>query len=258
MITRKQLEHENRKVEFVSVGDLQPNPHNARTHSAEQIDLIASAIGQFGFINPIIVNRANKVLAGHARLEASKKLGLTRVPVLRVEHLSPAQMRAYVLADNKLAEKADWSTELLKLEIQGLLDLDFDVELTGFSTAEIDLLLGNDDTTEDVDNVFPEAGSEQGAVTRPGDCWQAGEHFLICGDARNEASYRQLMSGKKARYCITDPPYNVRIDGHATGLGRVHHREFAMASGELSRSEFTDLLAIVFRPRLPKAQSQHS
>jgi hypothetical protein len=230
------------------VRDLKPNLKNARTHSRQQIEQIARSIDQFGFNSPILVDNGNQILAGHGRVEAAKLLGLDRIPALKIEHLSAVDKRAYVLADNKLAEQASWSKEILRIELQELTNLDFEVELTGFSAGEIDVLLGSQDAgSEDADDALPEEQPNTCAVTRPGDCWQAGDHLLVCGDAREEATYRQLMSGEKAAYAITDPPYNVKIDGHATGHGRTHHREFAMASGEMSQVEFADFLGKVFQ-----------
>jgi DNA modification methylase len=247
MPKRKLSDREDRKVAHLPIRDLRPNPDNARTHSRQQIEQIARSIDQFGFTNPVLIDGSNQVLAGHGRVEAAKLLGLEHVPTLRIEHLTDAEKRAYVIADNKLAEKAGWSDEILKIELQELINLDFDVELTGSSAGEIDVLLdGEDADGEDADDALPPVRPDCGAVTRLGDCWRAGDHLLVCGDARDEATYRRLMSGERARYCITDSPYNVPIDGHATGLGRTHHREFAMASGEMTEAEFTDFLSTVF------------
>jgi DNA modification methylase len=246
--TRKRCGLDDRKVALMRVRDLKPNLKNARTHSRQQIEQIARSIDQFGFNNPILVDNGNQILAGHGRVEAAKLLGLDRIPALKIEHLSAVDKRAYVLADNKLAEQASWSKEILRIELQELTNLDFEVELTGFSAGEIDVLLGSQDAGgEDADDALPEEQPTTCAVTRAGDCWQAGDPLLVCGDAREEATYRQLMSAEKAAYAITDPPYNVKIDGHATGHGRTHHREFAMASGEMSQVEFADFLGKVFQ-----------
>lgn len=206
---------------MLPIRDLRPNPNNARTHSRQQVEEIACSIDQFGFNNPVLVDSNNHILAGHGRVEAAKMLGLARIPALRIEHLSAAEKRAYVLADNKLAEKAGWAKEILAIELQELINLDFDVELTGFSAGEIDAMLGAQDSDEeDADDVCPEHEPSH-AVTRAGDCWRAGPHLLFCGDARDQASYKCLMAGQKAAYAITDPPYNIRIDQNAVGHGRV-------------------------------------
>jgi hypothetical protein len=237
----------DRKVAHLPIRDLRPNPNNARTHSRQQIEQIARSIDQFGFTNPVLIDGSNQILAGHGRVEAAKLLGVERVPTLRIEHLTDADKRAYVIADNKLAEKAGWSDEILKIELQELINLDFEVELTGFSPGEIDALLDAQHSDgEDADDIYPEHQPDH-AVTKVGDCWRAGPHLLICGDAREEAGYKSLMAGEKAAYAITDPPYNIKIDGNAAGHGRVHYREFAFASGEMSQAEFTAFLGDVFR-----------
>jgi DNA modification methylase len=226
---------------------LQPYARNARTHSPKQVAQIAASIREFGFNSPILIDRDGEIIAGHGRVEAAKLLGLETVPCVRLEHLSDAQKRAYILADNKLAEKAGWDREILAIELQHLtsLDLDFDVTVTGFEMAEIDLLLGSPASEGDsVDRVPPiECGP---AVTQFGDIWQIGRHRLICGDATNAATYARLLDGEKAQMIFTDPPYNVKIDGNVCGLGSVTHREFAMASGEMTEPEFTHFLGTVF------------
>jgi DNA modification methylase len=247
MQKRRLHDHNDRKVAHLPIRDLRPNPGNARTHSRQQIEQIARSIDEFGFTNPVLIDGGNLILAGHGRVEAAKLLGVERVPTLRIEHLTDAEKRAYVIADNKLAEKAGWSDEILKIELQELINLDFEVQLTGFSPGEIDVLLGGEEANgDDPDDVLAPEPLDLRAVTRLGDCWRVGNHLLVCGDARDEAIYRRLMSSEKARYCITDPPYNVVIDGHATGLGLTHHREFAMASGEMTDAEFCDFLSTAF------------
>lgn len=234
-------------VEHVAVAALKPYSSNARTHSPKQIAEIASSIKAFGFNNPVLIDKAGTIIAGHGRVEAAKKLGLDTVPCLRLEHLSDAQKRAYILADNKLAEKAGWDREILRIELQNLtgLDLDFDVTITGFEMAEIDVLLSEADAKPDADDVVPPLA--QGlAVTRLGDLWQIGAHRLICGDATDFETSARLLEGERAQMVFTDPPYNVKIDGHVSGLGAVKHREFAFASGEMTEAEFTAFLERVF------------
>ena len=209
---------------------------------------------EFGFTNPILTDDKLTVVAGHGRLEAAKLLKMPTVPVVKLSHLSEAQVRAYVLADNKLALEAGWDREMLSIELQGLVDLDFEVELTGFETAEIDILLGDaaeaaGDTTGGEDAV-PEQSSRP-PVTRPGDLWLLGKHRLYCGDAREQAAYEAVLGGEKAAFVFTDPPYNVKIAGNVSGLGKVRHGEFAMASGEMSREQFTGFLTVICR-RLAK------
>ena len=236
------------QIECTPISELRPHPNNARTHSRKQIRQIAKSIEQFGFCNPVLVDDAKQIIAGHGRVEAAKLLGVDAVPTCRLSHLSEADKRAYVLADNKLAENAGWDKELLAIELQGLIELEVDIELTGFDMAEIDLILEEareaSDAPSGPEDTPPEP-SPGPAVTQTGDLWLLGSHRLLCGDARDQAAYDQLLAGAKAEFVFTDPPYNVAIDGHVCGLGRVRHREFAMGSGEMSEAEFTAFLAAV-------------
>lgn len=236
-------------IEHRSPSELRPYARNARTHSPKQITQIAASIRTFGFNNPVLIDKAGIIIAGHGRVEAAKQLNLDTVPVIRLEHLSEDQKRAYILADNRLAEKAGWDREILAIELQHLVMVDagFDIAVTGFEMAEIDVLIeegkdaGKDDPADRIPAVEPGP-----AVTRPGDIWNIGRHRLICGDATDDAVYALLLDRAKAQMVFTDPPYNVRIDGHVGGLGKVKHREFAMASGEMSEAEFTSFLGTVF------------
>jgi DNA modification methylase len=237
-------------VVYQDVAALKPRPTNPRTHSRKQIAQIAKAIRRFGFINPILVDDANFMIAGHGRLEGAKAVGLDQVPTVRLADMSEAEIRAYVIADNRLAENAGWDRELLGLELQYLteLDIDFDVTVTGFELPEIDVLIGelslagNDD--EAADALFEVAPGP--AVTRLGDVWCFGEHRLACGDSTQAETYQRLLGDARAQMVFTDPPYNVPILGHVGGLGSIQHREFAMASGEMSQQQFTAFLQSVF------------
>jgi DNA modification methylase len=237
------------KIEQCPLGLLKPYGNNARTHSPRQIKQIARSIERFGFVNPVVADANGQIIAGHGRCEAAKQLELKSVPVVRIEHLSPAEIRAYTLADNKLAEKAGWDQEMLAIELQGLIDLDFDIELTGFEMGEIDIILDATPGSQDIDDVANQipAYESKSSITRPGDLWVLGPHRLGCSDALAEESYRTLMGGEKAQFVIADPPYNVRIENNVSGLGRVRHKDFAMASGEMSQAEFTDFLEKAFR-----------
>lgn len=233
------------EVEHRAPSTLKPYARNARRHSKKQIKQIADSIQRFGFTNPVLVSDEGQIIAGHGRVEAAKLLGLESVPILRLSHLSETERRAYVLADNKLALNAGWDTEILAIELQALIDLDFDVTLTGFSLAEVDLTL---DLSRDSDPDAPPGPEDQvppfatAAVSRMGDIWELGRHRLICGDARNPEDYARLMRGDIADLVFTDPPYNVPIDGHVSGLGSIQHREFAMGAGEMSSAAFTAFL----------------
>lgn len=234
----------NLQIEQTPIHALQPQDRNARTHSKRQIRQIAASIRKFGFNNPILIDDDLHIIAGHGRVEAAKILGEATVPTVRLSHLSDAEKRAYLLADNALATKAGWDREILAIEFQGLIDLGFDIELTGFETAEVDLVLQEwqEASTEAAaaDQVSEyDAGP---AISQRGDLWRLGSHSLLCGDARSPDAYVNLLGSQKADLVFTDPPYNVRIDGHVSGLGRFQHREFAMASGEMSEDEFTQFL----------------
>ena len=232
-------------IEQRAPSDLRPYARNARTHSKKQVKQIADSIRRFGFTNPVLVSDAGEIIAGHGRVEAAKLLDLTTVPTLRLSHLTDEERRAYVLADNKLALNAGWDQEVLAIELQALIDLEFDVSLTGFSTTEIDLTLdtaresspsGHDTSADNTPAL------QTDPVCRPGELWTLGRHRLICGDARDTATYETLMQGGRADLIFTDPPYNVPIDGHVCGSGTVRHREFAMAAGEMSEQTFTTFL----------------
>lgn len=202
------------------VAALKPYARNARTHSKKQLRQIAASIERFGFVNPVLVSDDDEIIAGHGRVEAAKLLGLKAVPTLAISHLSETERRAYILADNKLALNAGWDRDLLAIELQGLIDLDFDIELTGFSLAEIDFTIDEardakpdqSDAPEDETPVM--AGP---AVTAPGDLWRLGHHRLICGDAQDAGVFRTLLGESQADLLFTDPPYNVKIDGHVCG-----------------------------------------
>lgn len=237
------------EVIHLPVASLRPYSRNARTHSQKQIAQIAASIKTFGFNNPVLIDKDGVIIAGHGRVAAAKSLGLESVPVIRLEHMSEAQKRAYILADNKLAEKAGWDSDILAIELQNLMeyDLDFDISITGFEMPEIDVLIsGPSSKPEKADPLDAVPAVAQTSVTRPGDIWQIGPHRLICGNALERDTYTRLLDGEQAQMVFTDPPYNVPIDGHVSGLGKLQHREFAMASGEMSKSEFTGFLRAVF------------
>ena len=237
-------------VTFQAISALQPDARNPRTHSKRQIRQIADSIRAFGFTNPIWVDEKGSVMAGHGRLEAAKLLGIRQVPTIRISDLTEAQKRAYVIADNKLAENAGWDSELLTEELRFLTDLTlgFDVTLTGFETAEIDLLLDEARSGEETDpaDKLP-AIDDAPPVSRIGDLWRLGAHRLLCADARDPSAFERLLGGEKAGLVFTDPPYNVPIRGNVCGRGQVRHGEFVMASGEMSERAYTDFLGKAFR-----------
>src|SRR5271155_1143899 len=247
--SNKALPVMDRGIEMVPVDGLTPAKANARTHSRKQLRQIADSIERFGFNNPALVDDAGEIIAGHGRVEAAKLLGMKNVPTLRLSHLSPAEKRAYLLADNKIAEMAGWDREILAIELQALIDLDFEVEATGFGMGEIDIILDDIDAakgeaTGPEDEVLePLPGT---AICRPGDLWLLRKHRLLCGDALDDAAYERLLGSQMAEFVLSDPPYNVPIDGHVCGKGAIRHREFAMASGEMSQGAFTGFLTSAF------------
>ena len=226
---------------------LKPSPRNARTHSRKQLRQIADSIRRFGFTSPVLIDGEDQILAGHGRVAAALEIGMSSVPVLCIGDLTPAERKAYMLADNKIAINAGWDAELLALELQELTDLEFDVELTGFSLAEIDFVIDQAreakvDRSDEPEDAMP-AGSNV-AVSVPGDLWVLGNHRLVCGDAMEPNVFHRLLDNALADLVFTDPPYNVKIDGNVCGSGSVKHREFAFASGEMSEAQFTEFLRI--------------
>jgi DNA modification methylase len=230
-------------VEYKALIDLKPYSCNARTHTTHQIRQIAESIRVFGFTNPVLVDSNNRIIAGHGRVEAVKLLGMDRVPTIRLDQLSEDQIRAYIIADNKLAENAGWDKSILAIELQHLLTLDcadFDVTITGFEVPEIDLIL-QEATQEDPEDIIePVIAGE--AVTKPGDLWQLGKHRILCGSALEETSFSVLMGSHRAHMAFVDSPYNIVIEGNVSGKGIVKHGDFKMASGEMDEAQFTRFL----------------
>ena len=231
-------------IEHRAINSLKPWANNARTHSKKQIRQIVQSIEEFGFTNPVLIDEAGTILAGHGRVEAAKLLGQGEVPCLRLDYMSETQKRAYVLADNKLALNAGWDEDLLATELGVLMssDLDFDIGITGFSIPEIDTLLevvAPEEPFDPNDDHVPDAGS---ARVQLGDVWQLGPHRMVCGNALDANTITNLLSGEVARMVFTDPPYNVPIEGHVGNSGKTKHREFIMASGEMTSAEFTSFL----------------
>lgn len=226
-------------VDYRPVGSLQPDPRNARTHPKRQLDQLRASILQFGFTNPILVDEAGVLIAGHGRLLAAKEIGLPTVPVIELAGLSDAEKKVLRLADNKIALNAGWDLEILKLELADItrLDFDFDLSLTGFASGEIDVVLkAANDPDDEVIPAVPVTPR-----TKLGDVWILSDHRIGCGDGR-DVTFLQRVIGEGASIdaAFLDPPYNVKINGHANAKGR--HREFAMASGEMSGHQFRTFL----------------
>lgn len=236
------------RVVYTPLDTLTEYPNNPRQHDTKQLIKIQNSIEKFGFINPILVDEHNEIIAGHARLAAARLAHLPQVSVIRLEHLSTAQKKAYRIADNKLAELGTWSIENLQLEFQELekLDLDFSLGITGFDMGDIDLILeGKGAKADPKANNIPFIPDNE-VVTREGDIWILGEHRIICGNSLQKETLSPLMEDKKADMVFTDPPYNVKINGHVCGAGNVQHKEFKFASGEMTSEEFTQFLKMSF------------
>lgn len=201
------------EMQLVSIAKLVPYQNNARTHSPAQIQKLRSSLREFGFVNPVIIDRDYNVIAGHGRIAAAREEGITEVPCVFVDHLTEAQKKAYILADNRMAMDAGWDEELLRVELEALDDMGFDLGMTGFDEKELAALFPTDDAKEDDFNV--EAELQKPAFTKSGDVWTLGRHRLVCGDSTKEETYAVLMDGVKANLVITDPPYNVNYEGSA-------------------------------------------
>jgi len=201
-------------MKLVPINSLVPYVNNARTHSPTQITKLRSSLREFGFVNPIIVDRSYSVIAGHGRLIAAKEEGFTEVPCVFVDYLTEAQKKAYIIADNRYAEDAGWDEELLRLEIESLQGMEFDVGLLGFEPAELNKLMTDEDGIEE-DDFDVDAELQKPSITKSGDVWILGRHRLVCGDSTKPETYTALMEGKKANLVVTDPPYNVNYEGSA-------------------------------------------
>ncbi len=233
------------KIKYIAVTSLKQSGNNARTHSKRQIAQIAASIETFGFSNPVLIDEADVLIAGHGRLAAANLLDLEQIPSIRISHLNDAGKRALMLADNKISMNAGWNMDILANELADLssMELSFDVELTGFEVGEIDLIIGSaGDAGPDISEVAPEPDLHSRVISKRGDLWVLGRHKVLCGDARNSDDMKRLMGNERADVGFTDSPYNVKINGHVSGGGQVQHREFAEAAGEMSREEFTTFL----------------
>ncbi|RZI57309.1 MAG: site-specific DNA-methyltransferase, partial [Zymomonas sp.] len=223
---------------YRSPSELVSNPTNSRLHTKKQVRQLAKSITSFGFNVPILVDRDDMIVCGHGRWLAAQLLELEQVPTIRLEHLTEAQRRAFVIADNRLAELSQFDEKVLASELEELqsLDLGFDIIDTGFEIAEIDARISALHEPETVDPADQPVSNVR-AVARRGDLWSLGAHRLFCGDSLDPLSYRVLLGGERAQMAFTDPPYNVQINGHVSGNGKVRHAEFAMASGEMTSTE---------------------
>jgi len=232
------------KITTELADELKMSSRNVRIHSPKQLKQLCKCIKQIGFINPIIIDSKKTIIAGHGRLLAAKQLSIKEVPTISVSHLSDDEIRAYALADNKLCEKGEWDNELLRIELDHLIQIDIgiDIDLTGFEMPEIDMLLQECEQPNEDEPLIPATPGTEDIVTVSGDFWSLGSHRLVCGDSQDLDVLNQLMDGELARTTFNDPPFNVPISGHVIGLGKNQHPEFAMASGEMSAEEFYQFL----------------
>ena len=233
------------KIRLRAPKELRDRPGNPRSHSRKQKRAIANSINRFGFTSPVLIDAQDMIIAGHARAEVARELGLASVPTICLSHLTMAELNAYVIADNRTAELATWDKELLSLSMTSIRDLDptFDISITGFSLGEIELLDDVKASKAVKDEPIPDR--QERAISQLGDLWEiGGVHRLLCGDATDRASYEVVLGSEgKADLMITDPPFNCRIAGNVSGLGKTRHGEFVMASGEMSPAEFRRFLA---------------
>lgn len=238
--------HAHPHVELTPTTALKPNPRNARTHSEKQITQIATSIDRFGWLVPIIVDDENMIAAGHGRWLAAKRLGLAEVPVIRARFVTDEDRRAFALAENRIADLSGWDNKLLAEELTVLFEDGYELEITGFSTADLDFSLPNE-TAKDEPEEIELPKKDEPAVSRLGDLWNIGPHRLFCGDAREVVSWETLLGDDRAALVFCDAPFNIKINGFVSGNGRNRHREFVMGAGEMSPPEFTTFLRAIFR-----------
>lgn len=239
MVLRHQTSNTQR-IERISLDRLKFFENRVRIHPALQVTRIGQSLERFGCVTPIIIDKGNTIICGEARVVAARKIGWMSLPAIRVEHLSDAEVRAYRLADNRLSQDANWDQVQLKTEFLEIETLGLELVFTGFEAPEIDLTLGVPPSSQEDGDIEQHANAGP-VVSRVGDLFEIGPHRILCGDALLAESYERLLDGKLAAMTFTDPPYNVRIQGHVSGSRR--HSEFAQASGEMSESEFASFLA---------------
>lgn len=237
-----------KEIEYVAIDEIGVASRNPRNHGAKQIKQLEASIRKFKFTTPLFVTDDNTLIAGHGRLIAARNLGMTQVPCIRLSHLSPHEARAYLIADNRIAELAGWDKAMLALELKELGELDFEMASTGFELPEIDILIQDASArstqkAERQDDI-PSRPAIAEVVSRVGDLWKCGRHALVVGDAKDPVVISRLMWGAKAAMVFTDPPYNVPIAGHVSGKGAIKHREFVEASGEMTPDQFVAFLSL--------------
>jgi hypothetical protein len=236
------------EISYKDPAQLRRRDRNPRTHSPKQIRQIAASIKEFGFVSPVLVDGSDGIIAGHGRVEAAKQLGMTAIPTVCAAHLTPAQVRAYVIADNRLAERAGWDRKLLAIELQELsVEPDLDVAITGFEIADKDIVIGeaSKEAAEEAD-AMPRIDKTRRAVSQPGDLWRIGDNYLLCDDPLDRKSYQRLLGGAEAELVFTDPPRNAALSSDVSGRTKSRRRVVAMASGGVSKSDYTNFLKTAF------------
>ena len=232
-------------IEYVDPKTIKPDGKNARKHSKKQIKALTRSMKKFGFNVSILIDQNGNVIAGHARLEAALVLGMDSVPVIRIEHLTPAEVREFMIADNKIGDMSSFDLDLVCENFEMIHDLDpiVDLTYTGFAAHEIDNIIMSNASTNEVEEDIPAEINDEGSpVSQLGDLWTLGQHRVLCASSLEAESYDQVLGDEQAEICVTDPPYNVAIKGNVSGLGEKVHDEFQMASGEMSRKQFVDFL----------------
>ena len=244
------------KLVKVKIKDLKPNKNSARLHSEKNKHVLCSAVQHFKILNPPMVDQNKNIIAGNLRYEVAKELGYEEIQVIQIEHLSKDDIRAFIIAENKIAEMAGWDKEILKIDLQYLTDIGYDTSLTGFEVAEIDLIINDIVIDSTSDDELPD-DSEIIPRSKLGDKWQLGKHILVNGDALDRNYYEYLLQEEKADTAFVDYPYNVKIQGNVTT--KTNHKEFYQASGEMSKSEFTTFLktAMTLQKEFSKDGSIH-
>ena len=232
-------------IQWIDPDKLIPNPRNPRKHSRQQIRALAGSMRRLGNNNPILVDEKLGIVAGHARAEASKLAGYKTVPVIVLGNLTPSELQAYMIADNQFNERSTWDDHILAVHLKELSDLaaDLDIDVLGFEAPDVDFRIQGLEDSEEADRADEFKPASGPATTRVGDLWRLGESRILCGDALDLELISRLMDGEKASCGFADPPYNVRISGHVSGLGKIQHREFPMAAGEMNTAEFSAFLA---------------
>lgn len=246
------LQHQIGPIEYRAVDTITKSKRNPRKHPQRQIVKLKASISEFGIVLPLLVSESGEIIAGEAVYEAACQLGFKELPVIVAKGWSEAQIRSYRLIDNRLPELASWDEELLAIEIGELLEIDdISVDLLGWETAEIDLMLddvasGNESQADDPADAILESPEEP--VSRLGDVWHLGDHRILCGSSLEPDCWDELLGERQPAMVFTDAPYNVPVDGHICGLGKVQHKEFAMASGEMNSEQFTQFLTDALKP----------